>query len=121
MSDTTAPAYFTAISTPDAPQDATDVHYEYAGTLAAGIAATSQHPEITKALIWASVTDMADQGIDSENIIGTLATTLALYAIEIFNPAVDLLEELHPGFDYRAAVGRTFTTQTETKDQEPTK
>lgn len=120
MSWKPAPAYFNAISTPEALKRATDAHYEYAGTLAAVITATSKDPEATKTVIWKSVKDMADRGIDAENIIGTLATTLALFAIEILNPAVDILEEMHPGFDYRAAVGKAIAPDDATTEPEPT-
>lgn len=110
MSWKPAPAYFNAISTPEALKQATDSHYEYAGTLAAAITAASNNPEATKTVIWKSIKDMADDRIDADNIIGTLATTLALFAIEILTPAVDLLEEFHPELNYRAAVGRATHT-----------
>jgi hypothetical protein len=118
MSWTPAPAYFNAISTPEALKRATDSHYEYAGTLAAAITAVSKDPETTKTVIWKSVNEMASHGVTAEDIIGTLATTLALFTIEILNPAVDLLEEMHPGLDYRAAVGRAITPDTNST-QEP--
>ncbi|WP_284752628.1 hypothetical protein [Arthrobacter sp. efr-133-R2A-120] len=109
------PTYFTVIGTDNAPAQATDPHYEYAGHLAADITAASKDVEQTKAIIWNRVKAMADHGIDAPNIIGTLSAALAIFAIEIFNPAVDILEELNPRFDYRKAVSRA-TTPDRTKE-----
>lgn len=109
---TMAPHYFTAIGTDHAPQDATDPSYEYAGLLAAAVAATSNDVETMKATIWASTVTLAATGVDPEHIIGTLAAALAIFAVEIFNPAVDIVEELSPGLDYREAIGRASGPET---------
>lgn len=101
-----APNYFTVIGTDRAPQLATDAHYEYAGHLAAATAATSNDVEATKATIWAGVEALAERGVGERDIIGVLAAALAIFTIEAFNPAVDTMEELTPGFNYREAIGR---------------
>lgn len=116
--DTTAPNYFTVIGTENAPATATDPSYEFAGHLAGVVAATSNDVETMKDAIWSSVVSLAASGVDQKHIIGTLSAALAIFAVEIFNPAVDLMEDLTPGFNYREAVGRASgpTTETTTKE-----
>jgi hypothetical protein len=104
--DQTPPNYFTVIGTDDAPDTAIDPTYEFAGHLAGAVAATSKDVETMKAAIWVSVVGLAATGVDQKHIIGALSAALAIFAVEIFNPAVDLMEELNPGFDYREAIGR---------------
>lgn len=108
-----APTYFLIVGTPQAPELATDTFYEYAGTLAATLAATSSDVEATKASIWESIQEQLGQTQNEADVIGILATALAIFTIEVFNPAVDLIEETHPGFDYRAAVGRAMSSTEE--------
>ncbi|QHK19386.1 hypothetical protein GU243_06110 [Pseudarthrobacter psychrotolerans] len=101
-----APTYFSVIGTDHAPEIATDPTYEFAGHLAAAVAATSKDVETMKAAIWESVVTLAATGVDQKHIIGALSSTLAIFAVEIFNPAVDIMEELTPGLDYRDMIGR---------------
>ncbi|SKB86191.1 hypothetical protein SAMN05660916_03019 [Arthrobacter sp. 31Cvi3.1E] len=108
-----APRYFRIVGTEEAPELATDAFYEYAGTLAATLAAASADVETTKAIIWNGIEEQLSRTHDEATIIGTLATTLAIFTVELFNPAVDLIEEAHPGFDYRAAISRAMSTSKE--------
>lgn len=116
--DPTAPAYFTVVGTDKAPEGATDPSYEFAGHLAGAVAATSNDVETMKTAIWGSVVTLAATGVDPEHIIGALSAALAIFAVEIFNPAIDILEELAPGCDYRDMIGRASGPESTNTRQE---
>ncbi|MDI3211698.1 hypothetical protein [Arthrobacter sp. AL12] len=114
--DHNQPHYFAVVGTDQAPTELTDIgdpFYEFGGHLAGAVAATSNDVETMKSAIWGSVVTLAATGVDQKHIIGALSTALAIFAVEIFNPAVDTMEGLNPGFNYREAIGRASGPTTE--------